>query len=77
MRLISSLKKFFVYLSSHNHIKVNPAENIESPRKVKTLPHTIDVESVDKLLGAPDTKTRFGARDKAMLEILYAYGLRV
>jgi integrase/recombinase XerD len=77
MRLISSLKKFFVYLSSHNHIKVNPAENIESPRKVKTLPHTIDVESVDKLLGAPDTKTRFGARDKAMLEILYACGLRV
>ena len=77
MRLISSLKKFFVYLVLHNFIKKNPTENIESPRKVKLLPHTIDIESVDKLLNSPDLKTRFGARDKAMLEILYACGLRV
>ena len=77
MRLISSLKKFFLYLTSRNLIKINPTENLESPRKVKSLPHTIDVESVDKLLNAPDTKTRLGARDKAMLEILYACGLRV
>ena len=77
MRLISSLKKFFLYLASHNLIKINPAENLESPRKVKSLPHTIDVESVDKLLNAPDLKTRLGARDKAMLETLYACGLRV
>ena len=77
MRLISSLKKFFLYLTSHNIIKHNPAENIESPRKAKSLPHTLDVEIVDKLLNAPDLKTRFGARDKAMLEILYACGLRV
>ena len=77
MRLISSLKKFFIYLVLHNFIKKNPTENIESPRKVKLLPHTIDVESVDKLLNSPDLKTRFGARDKAMLEILYACGLRV
>ena len=77
MRLISSLKKFFIYLVSHNFIKKNPTENIESPRKVKLLPHTIDIESVDKLLNSPDLKTRFGARDKAMLEILYACGLRV
>ena len=77
MRLISSLKKFFLFLTSRNIIKINPAENLESPRKVKSLPHTIDVESVDKLLNAPDLKTRLGARDKAMLEILYACGLRV
>ena len=77
MRLISSLKKFFAYLTSHNLIKINPTENLESPRKVKSLPHTIDVDSVDKLLNAPDLKTKFGARDKAMLEILYACGLRV
>ena len=77
MRLISSLKKFFAYLVSRNIIKKNPTENIESPRKVKLLPHTIDTESVDKLLNSPDLKTRFGSRDKAMLEILYACGLRV
>ena len=77
MRLISSLKKFFLYLTSRNIIKKNPTKNIESPRGVKSLPHTIDIESVDKLLNAPDTKTRFGSRDKAMLEILYACGLRV
>ena len=77
MRLISSLKKFFIYLVSRNFVKKNPTENIESPRKVKLLPHTIDAKSVDKLLNSPDLKTRFGARDKAMLEILYACGLRV
>ena len=77
MRLISSLKKFFLYLLSHNFIKKNPTENIESPRNIKSLPHTIDIDSVDKLLNAPNIKTRFGSRDKAMLEILYACGLRV
>ena len=77
MRLISSLKKFFLYLLNHNFIKKNPTENIESPRNIKSLPHTIDIDSVDKLLNAPNIKTRFGSRDKAMLEILYACGLRV
>ena len=77
MRLNFLFKKFFLYLTSRNLIKINPTENLESPRKVKSLPHTIDVESVDKLLNAPDLKTRLGARDKAMLEILYACGLRV
>jgi len=77
MRLISSLKKFFLYLLSHNIIKKNPAESLESPRKIKSLPHTIDVESVDKLLNAPNIKSKLGARDKAMLEVLYACGLRV
>jgi integrase/recombinase XerD len=77
MRLISSLKKFYLFLVSRNIIKKNPSEDIESPRNVKSLPHTIDTESVDRLLNAPDTKNRFGSRDKAMLEILYACGLRV
>jgi len=77
MRLISSLKKFYLFLVSRNIIKKNPTEDIESPRNVKSLPHTIDAESVDRLLNAPDTKNRFGSRDKAMLEILYACGLRV
>ena len=77
MRLISSLKKFFLYLLSHNIIKKNPAESLESPRKIKSLPHTLDVESVDKLLNAPNIKSKLGARDKAMLEVLYACGLRV
>ena len=77
MRLISSLKKFYLFLVSRNIIKKNPTEDIESPRNVKSLPHTIDTESVDRLLNAPDIKNRFGSRDKAMLEILYACGLRV
>ena len=77
MRLISSLKKFFLYLTTHNIVKKNPTEDIETPRNAKSLPHTIDTEIVDKLLNAPDINNRFGARDKAMLEILYACGLRV
>jgi len=77
MRLISSLKKFFLYLLSHNIIKKNPSEDIESPKKTKSLPHTLDVDSVDKLLSAPSLINRIGVRDKAMLELLYACGLRV
>ena len=77
MRVISSLKKFYLFLVNRNIIKKNPTEDIESPRNAKSLPHTIDTESVDRLLNAPDTKNRFGSRDKAMLEILYACGLRV
>ncbi len=77
MRIISSLKKFFLYLLLRNIVKKNPTESIETPRKVKSLPHTIDVESVNKLLDAPSFNTKLGARDKAMLEILYSCGLRV
>ncbi len=77
MRLISSLKKFFRYLYTHKVITYNPTDNLISPKKIKSLPYSIDVANVDKLLAAPNLKTKIGYRDKAMLELLYACGLRV
>src|SRR4051812_20684615 len=55
----------------------NPTANIEHPRWWKPLPNVLTLEDVDKLLAAPDTATPKGLRDRAMLEVLYATGLRV
>jgi integrase/recombinase XerD len=55
----------------------NPTTNIEQPRWWKPLPHVLALEEVDRLLAAPDTATDKGLRDRALLEVLYATGLRV
>jgi integrase/recombinase XerD len=57
--------------------KENPTANIEQPRWWKPLPNVLALEEVDRLLAAPDTSTSKGLRDRAMLEVLYATGLRV
>ena len=57
--------------------KENPTANIEQPRWWKPLPNVLALEEVDRLLAAPDTRTSKGLRDRAMLEVLYATGLRV
>lgn len=76
-RMISSLKSFYKFLVQDDIIKKNPASNLSSPKIWFKLPHFLTVEEVESLLGQPDeTKTR-GVRDKAMLELLYATGLRV
>jgi integrase/recombinase XerD len=59
------------------HALTDPTENIETPRGWKRLPKTISTADVDALLGQPDPATLLGLRDKAMLELLYATGLRV
>ena len=56
---------------------VNPTANVEQPRWWKPLPNVLVMEEVDRLLSAPDTATARGLRDRAMLEVLYATGLRV
>src|SRR5262245_30120607 len=55
----------------------NPTANIEQPRWWKPLPHVLALEDVDRLLAAPDLNTPRGIRDRALLEVLYATGLRV
>src|SRR5437870_7093576 len=55
----------------------NPTANVEQPRWWKPLPNILSLEEVDKLLAAPDASTPKGLRDRAMLEVLYATGLRV
>ena len=76
-RLISSLKSFFRFLVLDNLMKKNSAANLSSPKIWFSLPKFLTIEEVDQLLCQPDIKDFRGIRDKALLELLYATGLRV
>jgi integrase/recombinase XerD len=76
-RSLSSIKSFFRYLCQEKQLKKNPAEILETPHKWRKLPHLLSLEDVDKLLSCPDINNAIGLRDQAMLEILYATGMRV
>lgn len=76
-RLISSLKSFYKFLVLDGMIKKNPAVNLSSPKTWFSLPKFLTMSEVDLLLNQPDEKDIRGIRDKAMLELLYATGLRV
>jgi integrase/recombinase XerD len=76
-RLISSLKAFFRFLILDRGIKKNPAANLSSPKIWFTLPRFLKVKEVERLLNQPGDDDIRGIRDKAMLELLYAAGLRV
>ncbi len=76
-RLISSLKSFYKFLAFDGVIKKNPAVNLSSPKTWLSLPKFLTVSEVELLLRQPDERDRYGVRDKAMLELLYATGLRV
>lgn len=75
-RLISSLKSFYKFLILDEIIKKNPTVNLSSPKIWHKLPQFLTVEAVESLLRQPDEKSQRGLRDKAMLELLYATGLR-
>ena len=76
-RLLSCLRSFFRYQLRIGRISVDPTLQIESPRLGRPLPKSLAEEDVDALLNAPDVSTALGLRDRAMLELLYACGLRV
>ena len=76
-RYYSSIKGFFRYLFIQNYIKENPMERVSSPKLKKGLPLVLSVTEVDSILARPDTSNVLGLRDKAMLELLYACGVRV
>ncbi len=76
-RFISSLRSFFKFLESENIVEINPLENIESPRSPRLLPDVLSSEEIDKLFSLPDLNDKLGLRDRALLETLYASGLRV
>ncbi len=76
-RSLSSLKSFFKYLVGENLIGENPVETLETPKIWRKLPKTISLNQVESLLNQPDVDTSLGLRDKAMLEVLYATGVRV
>ena len=76
-RLVSSLRRFFRYLLREGDIKDDPTALIESPKPERPLPTSLTEDQVERLLAAPDVASAIGLRDRAMLETLYATGLRV
>jgi len=76
-RKISCIKSFFRFLAERGQIRENPSEQIDTPRLPKRIPEYLEPDEVDTLLSATDCSTLEGRRDKTMLEVLYATGLRV
>jgi integrase/recombinase XerD len=76
-RVLVTLRNFFQFLVLEGALESNPCENIESPKSWIALPRTLSLEEVERLLAAPELTTSLGIRNKAMLELLYATGLRV
>src|SRR3989339_623607 len=72
-----SIKGFYKFLFIEEYIKSNPADQLKSPKLEKYLPDTLSIEEVDKLLSTPNIEKIKGIRDKAILETLYATGMRV
>lgn len=76
-RMISTLKNFFHYLIREQKMDHNPMNLIQGAKNRKHLPKTLSSKEIDRLLEAPDTETNNGIRDRAILEVMYASGLRV
>lgn len=76
-RNVAALKSFFRFLYTEKYTDSNLGELLDGPRKEKVLPKYLTLEEVERLMNAPDQTTPNGCRDKAMLELLYASGLRV
>jgi len=76
-RLLSTLRRFYAWLRRENRISEDPTALIEAPKLGRPLPKTLTESEVEALLAAPDTQTTLGLRDRTMLEVIYASGLRV
>ena len=76
-RLLSSLRRFYRYLIRDGRLTDDPSVRIDTTRIGRSLPGSLSEEEVEALLGAPDVGEALGLRDRAMLELLYACGLRV
>ena len=77
VRRISELRAFYTYLRLHDLVTTNPVQAISAPKLPQRLPRPLPREEIDALLAAPDISTPQGQRDRAMLEVLYAGGLRI
>ena len=76
-RMITSLRKFHQYLKQEGLIENDPMVTIQLPKKQQKLPKVLSMDEIERLMAAPDVKTVLGLRDRAILELLYATGLRV
>lgn len=76
-RLISAVRGFYKFLMFDGHVTKNPTEDLVAPQKGFYLPRFLNRTEIEMLLAAPDTSTKNGLRDRAILELMYASGLRV
>ena len=76
-RNLAAIKSFYQYLVRERHLEKDPAVNLESPKLEKKLPKILSIAEVEELLKQPNSFQSTGLRDKAMLELLYATGIRV
>ena len=76
-RAVACFRGFYRFLMVDGRIRVNPADDLRPPRAWKALPRYLSVEDVDRLIAQPDVSTPRGLRDRALIELLYATGMRV
>lgn len=76
-RLLSSVKRFYQYCVREQLIREDPSDRVDAPKLGRSLPKFLSEDEVEALLDAPDLKDPIGVRDRTMLELLYATGLRV
>jgi integrase/recombinase XerD len=76
-RIIATLRSFYKFACLENLITTNPAENLKTPRKDEKLPGVLSISQVEKLLNQPFGQTAAGVRNRSILEVLYASGMRV
>ncbi len=76
-RNIAAMKAFILYLMKNGFIQGDPSERIKPPKVQKKAPQVLEASMMDKLIGQPDLRTKKGIRDRAILELLYATGIKV
>lgn len=77
IHMVSTLRKFFQFAVDSGWVTTNPMEHVDPPKKAQHLPSVLTTHEVDDLLRLPDTSTTLGLRNRTMLEVMYATGLRV
>ncbi len=77
IRMTSSLRQFHQYLRQERITDQDPMQYVETPKKAEVLPKVLSLKEVDQLLQTPNTETPIGLRDRALLEVMYATGLRI
>lgn len=76
-RMVTSLRRFHQFLRQERFVDHDPMQHIDSPKKEQKLPSILSIEEVERLIETPDTNTVLGIRNRAILEVMYATGLRV
>ncbi|HUL23107.1 MAG TPA: site-specific tyrosine recombinase XerD [Thermodesulfobacteriota bacterium] len=77
VRNLAAIRSFFRFLIQEGVLEANPLENLESPKVARTLPEILSLKEIEQILEQPNVQTPLGVRDRAMLEMLYATGMRV